>query len=346
MPGEITKEAFGQTKDGKDVTKFTLKNSSGNLVVRLLDYGALISEINVPDRNGKVVDITLGFDDLPGYEADSLFSGAIVGRVAGRIAGGQFTLDGKTYDLCVNSPPNSLHGGKVGFYKKVWSGKVEGDKVVLTYVSPDGEEGYPGELTTTVSYRVTDDNELILEYEATTTKPTPVNLTNHAYFNLAGHNGGALDEHVVTIPTDTFLPLDETNIPIGEIKKVEGTEWDLRKPTRLGDRQRQVPGGNGFDHTYCLPPSDGKPQLAAKLEHPPSGRTIECRTTEPGMHLYTGFFLDVPHGKGGATYKQYGAMCLEAQHYPDSVHHPSWPTTILRPGETYRQKTIYKFGVA
>nr|KAG5714503.1 hypothetical protein BaRGS_006949 [Batillaria attramentaria] len=230
---------------------------------------------------------------------------------------------------------------------KIWSSRVEGDKLILQYVSPDGEEGYPGELTTTVTYRVTDDDELYLEYEATTTKPTPLNLTNHAYFNLAGHDAGTLDDHVVTIHADSILPLDENSIPLGEPRKVADTAWDLRKPVRLGERLTQVPGGKGFDINFCLPPdSSGKPRLAAKVEHPPSGRFIECCTTEPGMQFYTSFYLNVPSGKGGAAYRQFGAFCLEAQHYPDSVHQPTYPNTILKPGDTYRQTTFYKFGVA
>ncbi|XP_070179974.1 galactose mutarotase-like isoform X1 [Littorina saxatilis] len=348
MPGEITQELYGKTlKDGKDVNRYSLKNSSGSLVVRILDYGALISEIHVPDRNGKLADITPGFDNFADYESRNPYFGVINGRVAARTAGGQFTLDEKTYKLPQNWGQHSLHGGILGFNKRLWSGKVEGDKLVLKYVSADGEEGYPGELTTTVSYRVTDENELIIEYEATTTKPTPVNLTNHAFFNLAGHEAETMDDHLLTVPADTFLPQDDDYVPTGEIKQVEGTLWDLRKPVLLGERLLQVPGGKGINENYCLPPNDaGKLQLAAKFEHPPSGRYMECLTTEPGMQVYTGYYLDVQQGKGGAAYKRFGAIVLEAQHYPDSVHRPSFPNTILRPGEIYRQTTIYQFGVA
>ncbi|KAK7098232.1 galactose mutarotase-like [Littorina saxatilis] len=346
MPCEVTQEPFGHTQDGKSVTRFTLRNSSGQLVVRILDYGGVINEINVPDRHGNVADVTLGCDDMEGYETRSRFFGALIGRVANRIAGGQFTLDGKTYTLCVNNWPNSLHGGQVGFDKKVWTSRVEGDSLVLTYVSPDGEENYPGEVTTKVVYRVTDDNELSIEYEATTTKPTPLNLTNHAYFNLAGHDSGTLADNVVTIAADSYLPIDDTSIPTGEVRPVDGTEYDLRRPVRLGDRMHKVRKGKGFDHNFCLAPSDGKVRLAARLEHPPSGRFMECLTTEPGLQFYTGGNLEGQRGKGGASYGPFSALAMEAQHYPDSVNHPSFPSTIVRPGETYRQTTVYTFGVA
>ncbi|KAK7103360.1 hypothetical protein V1264_018275 [Littorina saxatilis] len=345
MPEEITQDSFGKTKDGREVKRYTLKNSSGSLVVRILDYGGTISEIHVPDRNGELADITLGYDDMAGYESGAACMGAIIGRVAGRIAGGKFTLDGKTYTLCLNHGEHALHGGKVGFDKRLWSGKVEGDKLVLKYVSADGEEGYPGELTTTVSYRVTDDNQLIIEYEAITTKPTPVNLTNHSYFNLAGHDAGTMEDHIVTIDADRFMPIDKYGVPTGEIGKVEGTEWDLRKPVRLGDRLHKVPGGEGFCHNFCLTPNEGSQlRFAARVEHPASGRSIECWTTEPGLQFYNSYYLNQPKGKGGAAYTRFGAFCLEAQHYPNSLHEPSFPNIILRPAETYRQTTVYKFG--
>ncbi|PVD26005.1 hypothetical protein C0Q70_13673 [Pomacea canaliculata] len=289
MPAAISQDNFGQTKDGRCVTRYTLSSSSGRLVVRILDYGGIITEINVPDRNGKVSDINLGLDDMADYETKSPYFGALIGRVANRIAGGRFVLDGQTYQLFINNGPNSLHGGRIGFDK---------------YTSPDGEENYPGELTTTVRYRVSDDDELWITYEATTTKPTPVNLTNHAYFNLAGHEAGTLDDSVVTIAADTFTVVDENSIPTGEIRPVEGTEWDLRKPVRLGDRLLQVPGGRGFDHNFCLTGgSSREPKFAARVEHPPSGRFMECKTTEPGLQFYTGVNLNVPGAKGGAVIK-------------------------------------------
>ncbi|XP_070179977.1 galactose mutarotase-like [Littorina saxatilis] len=345
MPCEITQDSFGKTKDGKEVKRFTLKNSSGSLEVKVIEYGAIITEIHVPDRNGKMVDINLAFDEMTGYESGNPEFGAVVGRVANVTAGCQFTLDGKTYSLFKNRPTSSCHGGQRGFADRLWSGKVEGDKLVLKYVSADGEEGYPGELTTTVSYRVTDDNQLTIEYEAITTKPTPVNLTNHSYFNLAGHNAGTMDDHVVTIAADHFLPIDKDGVPTGEIGKVEGTEWDLRKPVRLGDRLHKVPGGEGFCHNFCLTPNEGSQlRFAARVEHPASGRSIECWTTEPGLQFYNSYYLNQPKGKGGAAYTRFGAFCLEAQHYPNSLHEPSFPNIILRPAETYRQTTVYKFG--
>lgn len=345
MPVTVTQDVFGQTKDGKDVMRFTLSSSNGRLVVRILDYGGIITEINVPDREGNVDDVNLGFDDMAGYNSNTNYMGALIGRVANRIKNGSFTLDEHTYSLYVNNGPNSLHGGKFGFDQKMWSSKVEGDSLVLQYVSPDGEENYQGELTTTVTYRVTDDNQLVIQYAATTTKSTPVNLTNHAYFNLAGHAAGTIDDHWVTIPADQFLPVDTDCLVTGETLEVEGTEWDLRKPVKLGDRLSAVPGGTGFDTNFCLRPGRGVPVLAARVEHPASGRYLECLTTEPGMQFYTSAFLNVPNAKGGKAYKRFGAFCLEAQHYPDSVNQPSFPNIILKPGDTYRQTTIYKFGI-
>ncbi|XP_076441582.1 galactose mutarotase-like [Babylonia areolata] len=346
MP-KIRSELFGQTKDEKDVTRYTLCNSTKGLEVRILDYGGIITEINVPDRNGKVEDVELGFDDMAGYESRSPYFGALMGRVAGRIAGGQFTLNDKTYKLFINNGPNSHHGGKCGFDKKMWSGVVDGDKLILTYVSPDGEENYPGELTVKVTVQVTEDNELRLDYQATTTQATPLNVTSHPFINLAGHNAGTLDDHVVMIKSDTFTPLDEHNVPTGEIRSVEGTEFDLRTPVKLGERLHKVTGGKGFDHNLCLSPSDdGQATLAARVDHPPSGRYMECYTTEPGMQFYTCFYLQVSDGKGGAKYKPFDALCLEAQHYPNSPNLPNFPNVILKPGETYRQTTIYKFGIA
>lgn len=347
MPAEVKQEVFGQTREGQNVIRYTLSSSSGSLVVKIIDFGGVITEILVPDRDGRTADVNLGFDDMAGYEPNPPHFGALIGRFANRIAGGQFVLDGKTYDLFVNNGPNSLHGGRIGFDRKLWSSCVEGNKLILKYVSANGEENYPGLLTTTVIYRVTDNDELVLEYEATTTQATALNLTNHAYFNLAGHDAGKLDDHFVTIHGETILPLDENSIPTGVVQKVEGTAWDLRTPVRLGDRLLQVPGGKGFDINFCLPENTaGAPQLAARVEHRPSGRYMECSTTEPGMQFYTSFYLNAPNGKGGTAYGKFGALCLEAQHYPDSVHQPSFPNTILRPGETYRQTTIYKFGAA
>ncbi|KAK7507040.1 hypothetical protein BaRGS_00001891 [Batillaria attramentaria] len=341
MPADVKQETFGQTADGRKVTRFTLRSDSGRLVVRIIDYGGIITEINVPDVKGQVADINLGFDDVAGYEADNQNLGALIGRVANNIAGGSFVMDGKTYNLFANKPPNTVHGGKEGFDKKLWDSRVDGDKLILQYISPDGEENFPGELTTTVTYRVTDADELYIEYRATTTKTTPVNFTNHAYFNLAGHDAGTLDDHVVTIHADSFLPIDKDGNPTG-------TEWDFRAPTRVVDRIPLVPGGIGFGHNFCLRPSSSElPRLAARVEHRPSGRYMECWTTEPGMQFYTSYYMQFMkgQGKGGAAYKPFGGFCLEAQHYPDSLHHANFPSIILKPGETYRQTTFYKFGV-
>nr|KAG5714504.1 hypothetical protein BaRGS_006950 [Batillaria attramentaria] len=454
----------GQGKGGaayKPFGGYTLSSDSGRLLVRIITYGGIITEVHVPDRNGKMADINLGYDDVAGYETYDPYIGALIGRVANRVSGGKFVLDGVTYNLPINDIKglqNQVHGGKSGFcryeatttkptpvvltnhayfnlaghdantlddhlvtiaadhypaleelhpdrvehpptgrYCECWTtepgivfytssvlnvptakggaaytlssstgrlvvrilnyggviteilvpdrnGKTvdinlgyddmaetleqpcRGRQADFQYVSPDGEEGYPGELTTTVTYRVTDDEELYIKYEATTTKATPVVLTNHAYFNLAGHNAGTLDDHVVTIAADTYLPIRDDHIPTGEICSVDGTAWDLRKPVRLGN----------VCHKYHV----------AAVEHPPSGRCLECWTTEPGVIFYTSSFLNVSSAKGGAAYRKFGALCLEAQHYPDSVNQPSFPNTILRPENTYRQTTVYKFGVA
>lgn len=345
MPKEITSDSFGQTTDGRNVTRFTLSSSSGGLVVRILDYGGIITEILVPDRQGNVADVCLGFDDMEGYSVNSPYMGAVIGRVANRIGKGQFTLDGHTYHLYVNNGPNSLHGGKIGFDKKLWGSTVSGPSLALRYVSPDGEENYPGELSATVTYTVTDDNQLVIDYTATATRPTPVNLTNHAYFNLAGHAAGTIEDHDVTITASQYLPVDQDSLVTGEVRDVAGTEWDLRSPVRLADRLPAVPGGKGFDNSFCLGGRAGAPSLAARVEHQASGRVLECLTTEPAVQFYTSYFLDVARAKGGHAYGRFGALCLEAQHYPDSVNQPSFPNTVLRPGETYRQTTIYKFGV-
>ncbi|KAK3740857.1 hypothetical protein RRG08_011319 [Elysia crispata] len=343
MPVKVSSDGYGQTKNGQKITRYTLSNSKG-MSVQVLDFGGVITTINVPDKKGKFADVTLGFDNMQGWEEDTFYFGALIGRFANRIAGGHFTLDGKTYELCVNNGPNSLHGGKIGFNKKVWKSSIKDDKLVLVYVSPDGEENYPGEVTLTVTYSLDEENALSIDYHATTTKATPVNFTNHAYFNLGGHNHGGIKDHVVTFHADSFLPLDENTIPTGEIKKVDGSLLDLRKPVRFGDRLDQVGGGTGYDNTFCLN-NNGALVLAAKVEHPPSGRFIECYTTEPGLHLYTGYYIKDAKGKAGAVYGQFGGFCLEAQHYPDSVHQASFPDSVLRPGKTYTQKTVFKFGV-
>ncbi|CAL1540977.1 unnamed protein product [Lymnaea stagnalis] len=343
MSTKITSDDFGHTQSGQKVTRYTLTNSSG-ASVKILDLGGIVTEINVPDKDGKLGDVTLGFDKVEDYEEKPGYLGALIGRVANRIAGGQFTLDGKTYNLFINNGPNSLHGGKIGFNKKIWDVSIENEKLVLRYVSADGEENYPGELTVKVIYGFDEDNQLTIDYSATTTKATPINLTNHAYFNLAGHATGHIKDHAITINADSYLPLDENSIPTGEIRPVAGTEYDLRTPVRLGDRLENVPGGRGFDNNFCLS-NNGELKLIAKVEHPLSGRYMDVLTDEPGIQFYTAFWLASMTGKGGAAYGQFGAFCLEAQHYPDSVNKPQFPTTILRPGEFYTQTTVYRFGL-
>ncbi|XP_041354498.1 galactose mutarotase-like [Gigantopelta aegis] len=340
----VTSEKFGKTQDGQDVTRYVFTNKN-NLVVKIMDYGGTITDILVPDKAGNVTDICPGFDSLQGYEANPIYMGAIIGRFADRIANGTFILDGVKYQLnCMdlNESGHFLHGGKKGFDKMVWKSHLEGSKLVLKYVSADGEEGFPGELTTTVTYELTDDNELNLTYTATTTKATPLNLTNHVYFNIAGHDNGSLDNHMATVNADTYLPMSDSYIPTGEVRKVDGLPQDMRQPSRLGDRIPNIPGGVGFVCYYILD-NKGEKKFAARFEA--SGRFMECYTTEPGLMFYTGYYLNNT-GKNGAHYGRYSAFCLETQQYPDNVHHDNFPNSILRPGETYKQSTTYKFGAS
>ncbi|XP_053404354.1 galactose mutarotase-like [Mercenaria mercenaria] len=340
----ITKELYGKTEDGKDIFIFSLKN--GKVEVRIIDYGGIITNIFVPDKDGKVEDVTLGFDTFKdGYDTRSRYFGALVGRYANRIAKGQFTLDGKTYNLAANNGPNALHGGIKGFDKRLWTSSIVGNKLVLQYTSADGEENYPGEVKVTVTYQLTDQNELILDYIARTDKKTVINLTNHAYFNLAGHAAGSLDGHNVRLAAHKYTPVDETSLPTGAIDSVAGTMFDLTTDTNLADRLPNVPGGKGFDHNFVLE-KPGWDKHAARLRHIPSGRQIDMYTTEPGFQFYTGFYVNIANAKGGANYVKWGSFCLEAQHYPDSPNQPSFPSTVLSPGETYRQTTKYVFSIA
>jgi aldose 1-epimerase len=342
----ITKSDFGQTADGTKVDLYTLTNAHG-VVAKITNYGGIVTELHVPDKAGAMADVVLGFDDLKGYLGTHPFFGALVGRVANRIAKGRFTLDGKDYTLAVNNGPNALHGGEKGFDKRVWqavtaSGAGGAPALRLTYHSANGEEGYPGNLDATVTYTLTDDNALRIDYEAKTDQATPVNLTNHSYFNLAGQGHGTILDHVLMIAADYYTPVDNTLIPTGELKPVKGTPFDFTTPTPIGARIQQA-GGNpvGYDHNYVLRPN-AKP--AVRVRDPKSGRVMEMTTTEPGVQFYTGNFLDgTVKGKGGVAYPQYGGFCLEAQHFPDSVHHSNFPSVILRPGQTYRQTTQYKF---
>jgi aldose 1-epimerase len=321
--------------------------------VRAITYGGIITSLRVPDRNGKLEDVALGFDNLEGYLKNPPFFGAIIGRYGNRIAKGQFTLDGKTYSLAINNPPNHLHGGVKGFDKVVLSAepfkKDDAVGIVFTHTSPDGDEGYPGTLSLRVTYTLTAGNELEVDYEATTDKATPINLTQHTYFNLAGEGSGDVLEHQLTIHASRYTPVDSTLIPTGELAPIEGTPLDFRTPTavgaRINDNHQQIRYGNGYDHNFVIDRSGEGLVSAARVVEPTSGRVLEVSTTEPGMQFYTGNFLNGLMGKSGHIYAQRTGFCLETQHFPDSPNKPEFPNTILRPGETYRSKTVFAFSV-
>lgn len=349
-PG-VTREPFGTMPDGKAVERFTLTNANG-IVVKAITYGGIITSLATPDRAGASGDIVLGFDSLAGYLEDHPFFGAIIGRYGNRIAKGQFTLDGQTYKLATNNGPNHLHGGHRGFDKVLWKGEpVEGQTAVaFTRTSPDGEEGYPGNLTVRVTYTLTDKNELVVDYHATTDKATPVNLTQHSYFNLAGHASGEILGHELRLNADRYTPVDETLIPTGELASVAGTPFDFRNPTaigaRIGQPDPQLKNGKGYDHNWVLNRSGGGLQPAARVVEPKSGRTLEIATTEPGIQFYSGNFLDgTLTGKDRAVYGHRTGFCLETQHFPDSPNQPNFPSTTLRPGDEYRSSTVFTFGV-
>jgi len=300
----------------------------------------------VPDKAGKMADIVLGCKTLAEYEAGHPYFGALIGRYGNRIAKGKFTLDGVEYTLAVNNGANHLHGGLVGFDKKVWKAEqvktADSVGVKLTYVSTDMEEGYPGTLTSTVVYELTNNNELKIDYTATTDKPTILNLTHHGYFNLAGHDAGDILDHAMMIAADRYTPVDEGLIPTGELAPVAGTVMDFTKPTAIGARIKDVQGG-GYDHNYVLTSGGGKMALAARVADPKTGRVMEVLTTEPGVQFYTGNFLDGTNKGKGTVYNKHAAFCLETQHYPDSPNKPDWPSVVLRPGQTYRHATVYRF---
>src|SRR5213082_2152390 len=353
--GGIARTPFGSTERGEAVSAYTLKNAHG-IELQVLDYGGIIVSLRVPDRTGRLGDVALGFDSLADYQRGSPYFGALIGRYGNRIARGRFTLDGRTYTLATNNGPNHLHGGVRGFDKVVWAAAPfeRGDSVglVLSYTSPDGEEGYPGTLRATVTYTLTNANELIFDYHATTDRATPVNLTQHSYFNLAGDGKGDILGHVVTLNADRFTPVDSTLIPTGELKSVAGTPFDFRKPTPIGARidqdDVQLRYGPGYDHNFVLNKSgDGhEPTFAARVYEPATGRVMEIYTTEPGLQFYSGNFLDgTLHGKKGVVYRRRYGFAMETQHFPDSPNKPGFPSTILRPAEQYRSRTIYKFGV-
>jgi aldose 1-epimerase len=337
--------------DGKRIDIFTLTNAAG-MEVRAMTYGAIIMSWKAPDRAGRLGDIVLGFDDPARYlKGDSPYFGAIVGRYGNRIAGARFTLDGKPYTLAANDGVNHLHGGTRGFDKVTWNGAIakdnRGPSVAFTRTSPDGEEGYPGALTMRVTYTLTARNELIVDYQATTDKPTVLNLTQHSYFNLAGD--GDILGHELRLNADRYTPVDKTLIPTGELATVDGTPFDFRKPTpigaRIGSEHTQMQFGRGYDHNWVLARSGGGLSPAAELYDPKTGRTLQVSTTEPGLQFYSGNFLDgTLTGKGGQVYKHRSGLCLETQRFPDSPNKPNFPTTVLRPGETYRTQTVFAAG--
>lgn len=340
----VARGPFGPTAEGHEIDEYILGNANG-LKVGIISYGAAIVSIEAPDVQGHMADVVLGFDHTSGYQsAENPYFGACCGRFANRLAKGRFSIDGETYSVAANHGPNSLHGGLVGFDKKIWSAEFIDDRAVrMSLVSPDGEEGYPGALKVRLVYTLTDDNELKLEYTATTDKKTILNLTNHSYFNLAG--GGSVRNHVIRINADHWTPVDGHATPTGELRAVTGTEMDLRDPTSIGQNIDEVQG-LGYDHNYCINQMDpGALTLAVSVVEPQSGRTLECWTTEPGVQFYTGNFMDHIKGKGGMVYRKQEGFCLETQHYPDSPNHPEFPSTELAPGETYTQTAIYRFGV-
>ena len=341
---------FGRLPGGQLVQRMILENASG-MRVAVITYGAIIQQILVPDRDGRVADVVLGFDNLEGYLGPHPYFGALVGRYANRIAKGRFTIGDEDYVLATNNGPNAIHGGIKGFDKVLWDiiAEVSSNRCVLRYVSADGEEGYPGKLTTTVTYTLTDDNELRLDYEAVTDRPTVVNLTDHSYFNLAGAGNGDVIDHVVTIDADHFTPVDETLIPTGEVRPVADTPFDLRRATPIGacidGSDTQLEYGLGYDHNWVLNRKGGSLTLAASVFEPASGRVLKVYTTEPGLQFYTGNNLDGSDvGKGATAYQSRYGFCMETQHFPDSPNQPEFPSTTLSPGETYRTTTIYQFG--
>lgn len=343
----VKKDAFGKTEDGREVSLFTCTNENG-LVLKLTDYGAIVVAVETPDRDGKLANITLGFPKLDGYLPRHPYFGATVGRYCNRIAQGKFELEGKQYTLATNNGENHLHGGDAGFDKQLWKAKkVKTDDAVgvsFSRTSKDGEEGYPGNLDVTVVYTLTNDNELKVEFTATTDKATPVNLTNHNYWNLAGAGSGTILDHELTITADKFLAVDDGLIPTGELTDVKGTPLDFTKPEKIGARIKNIEADPiGYDHCYALRNQDGSLKLAARVKDASSGRVMEIHTTQPGIQLYTGNFLDGSESNGG--FEQYNAFCLETQHYPDSPNQPKFPSTVLEPGETFQQTTVHKFSV-
>jgi aldose 1-epimerase len=339
---------FGKTADGKAVETYTIKNKKG-MTAKLMALGATLVELHVPDKAGKFANVVLGFDDVAGYESDkNQYFGCTTGRVANRIAKGTFTLDGKEYKLATNNGPNHLHGGvKRSLDKVVWKAESRvtiADAVRFQYSSPDGEEGYPGKLSITVLYSMTEDNQLWITYSATTNKATPVYLTNHSYFNLGGAGSGTVLDHELMIAADKYVPTDDTQIPTGKLEPVAGTVMDFNEPTRIGARIEKLlkTSALGYDHCYVLGKDDGLPTVA-KLRDPKSGRLMTVQTNQRGVQLYTGNHLSGQKGTGGKTYEQRGAVCLETGALPDAVNQPGFPSIVLQPGQTYSHECVYVF---
>lgn len=346
MPG-VQQEPFGEV-DGRTVHRYLLTNEEG-MQVSLINWGATVTGVRVPDKDGRLANVTLGFEDMEGYRKNPPYFGAICGRYANRIAAGRFTLNGTEYTLTTNDGEHHLHGGETGFNRRFWTAQRTTDTndgsggVRFHYVSPDGEQGYPGKLEATVIYSLTDDNALRIDYTAVSDKPTPVNLTNHCYWNLGGAGSGDVLDHVLMLNCPKYLPVDDELIPTGTIAPVDETPMDFTQPATIGSRIEEVSGG--YDHCYVIGDGEGsqEPALAARVRDPETGRVMEVFTTEPGVQLYTGNFLDGSAENGG--FAQYGALCLECQHFPDSPNRPDFPDTILEPGEVYRQTTVYRFSV-
>jgi aldose 1-epimerase len=351
----VKKQAYGQMPDGAAVDLYTLTNAHG-MEVRIITYGGIVTSLMAPDRAGKMADVVLGMDNLAGYLADTQHFGALIGRYGNRIGKGQFPLDGHVFMLPKNDPAknpvSTLHGGPQGFDHRLWKGEetpnADGPSVLLTYVSKDGEMGFPGTLTAKVIYTLTKNNELRIDYSATTDKDTVVNLTNHSYFNLAGAGNGDILQHQLMIDSDRYTPVNAELIPTGELKPVIGTPFDFNKPTAIGarinDPDQQIKYGNGYDHNFVINKSMGGMTKCVEVFEPKSGRAMEVSTTEPGVQFYTGNFLDATiHGKGGKAYPFRSAFCLETQHFPDSPNKPSFPSTELKPGHTYHTVTAYRF---
>lgn len=349
----LEKSLYGKLPDGREVYQFTLHNNSG-MKVQIINFGAIVTSISVHDRNGKVEDVILGYDSVSGYVNDNSYQGAIVGRYGNRIGKGKFKLDDKEFQLTINDGENHLHGGKIGFHKVLWDAKVVADTgepaLALTYVSADGEEGYPGNVTLTVTYTLTNNNELRIDYKGTTDKPTILNPTHHSYFNLTGNPVNTILDHQLMIDADTFTPVDKGLITTGEKKSVDKTPMDFRTPftigARINDKYEQLTFGKGYDHNWILRNYDSKVNKAVELYEPLSGRLMTVFTDQPGMQFYSGNFLDGSiKGKKGISYQYRTGLCLEAQCFPDSPNKPEFPSVTLLPGQEYNQTTIYQFSI-